>query len=100
MIIISQDRKQFMNFERVTNFWIDDNEMNRESKNYEIYADGELLGNYKTEERAVEVLESIAAVYQAYKLLACTSDIKEQNKMAEKLIEKGIKPFKFEMPEE
>lgn len=91
MIIVSQDRKQFVNFERVTNFWIDDNE---------IYADGELLGNYKTEERAVEVLESIAAVYQAYKLLACTSDIKEQNKMAEKLMEKRIKPFKFEMPEE
>ena len=46
MIILSQDKKQFLNFERVTNFWIDDNE---------IYADGELLGNYKTEERAVEV---------------------------------------------
>lgn len=91
MIILSQDKKQFLNFERVTNFWIDDNE---------IYADGELLGNYKTEERAVEVLKSIATVYQAYKLLACTSDIKEQNKMAEKLIEKGIKPFKYEMPEE
>lgn len=61
MLIMSQDRKQIINFNRISMLWIDDNEINKESKNYEIYADGELIATYQTEEKAERALNDIFA---------------------------------------
>lgn len=63
MIIVSQDREGIINFERITNIWIN---KNIEGEYFEIKADGELLGNYKTEKRAKEVLQEIVGKYIAY----------------------------------
>lgn len=59
MLIMSQDRKQIINFNRISILWIDDNKTNKENKNYEIYADGELIAIYQTEEKAERVLNDI-----------------------------------------
>lgn len=103
MIIVSQDKDNVVNFDNVIGIrTATDKENNKErliaidTMNGEIY----YFAKYATEERAKEVLESITTAYQANKLLECTSGSKEQNQMAEELIEKGIKPFKYEMPGE
>lgn len=63
MIIVSQDREAIINFERITNIWINEN---IEGEYFKINADGELLGTYKTKERAKEVLQEIARKYTSY----------------------------------
>lgn len=60
MIIVSQDGEGIINFERITNIWISDDT----GEYFEINADGELLGNYKTRKRAKEVLEEIIEEYK------------------------------------
>ncbi|MBO5004186.1 MAG: hypothetical protein J6D03_02825 [Clostridia bacterium] len=59
MLIVSQDGKQIFNFDRVTNTWIDTDVLDSKGEVFEICADGETLGYYKTEERAKEVFEEI-----------------------------------------
>ena len=62
MIIVSQDREAIINFERIANIWISKDT----TEYFEINADGELLGTYKTKERAKEVLQEIARKYTLY----------------------------------
>lgn len=62
MIIVSQDREAIINFERIANIWISKDT----TEYFEINADGELLGTYKTKERAKEVLQEIARKYTSY----------------------------------
>ena len=108
MIIVSQDRKQIINLNNIRIVEINNpNTWQQGFFSIDTYPECEdqqkwhiRLGKYATEERAKEVLESITTAYQANKLLECTSGSKEQNQMAEELIEKGIKPFKYEMPGE
>ena len=64
MIIINQSRDEIINFDRVQNVWIDDS-LDNDYKAFELYADGELLGFYKKQERAKEVLQEIIKVYGA-----------------------------------
>ena len=99
MIIISQDKKQLINFERTSNIWVSE-EIDGDLEVFEINADGELLGIYKTEKRAKEILIAIMASYQANKILECTHGSIEQEQMVEKFLESGALPFKYEMPEE
>lgn len=103
MIIVSQDKDNVVNFDNVIGIrTATDKENNKErliaidTMNGEIY----YFAKYATEERAKEVLESITAAYQENKLLECTSGSKEQNQMADRFLEAGIKPFKYEMPGE
>lgn len=64
MIIVSQDKMQIFNFDRIKNIWIDDNVLDKTDTEFEICADGETsLGYYKTEERTKEVLEEIIDMY-------------------------------------
>ncbi len=73
MIIVSQDRKKIINFERIKSIWIS----NDTEEYFEINADGELLGNYKTEERAEKILEYIIKTYLSYASVKnLTGDIK------------------------
>lgn len=70
MILISQDKKQIINFENVTRIFIDAPEEDDKTKKYYIGADtnsaesmvGE-LGYYESEERAEEVLRQIYVAY-------------------------------------
>lgn len=64
MLIVSQDGKQTFNFDRVTNTWIDTDVLGSKGKVFEICADGETLGYYKTEERAKEVFDEIIKTYE------------------------------------
>lgn len=63
MLIVSQDGTEVFNFDRVTNTWIDTDVLDSKGEVFEICADGETLGYYKTEERAKEVLEEIVECY-------------------------------------
>lgn len=73
MIIVSQDRKKIINFERIKSIWIS----NDTEEYFEINADGELLGIYKTEERAEKILEYIIKTYLSYASVKnLTGDIK------------------------
>lgn len=62
MIIVSQDRKTIVNFDKVKSIWIDDNVLDKTNTEFEICADGENLGYYKTK----EILQEIAEKYSSY----------------------------------
>ena len=69
MIIVSQDKLQIFNFKTAKNIWIEDEEVKInqiEQIVYPIYIDGEMLGAYKTIERAKEVLKEIVEKYSSY----------------------------------
>ncbi len=60
MIILNQDRTSILNFNNVSNIYIDTNETNK--KIYSTNTMGTIetmLGEYKSEERAKEVLQEI-----------------------------------------
>lgn len=102
MIIVSQDRTRLVNYDNIS--CIDIYPPSDDTQNFEINAEkvnGEIveLGIYETEERTKEVLKSIAGKYQADKMFECT-DSEVQELVANKYKEKGIEPFKFEMPKE
>lgn len=63
MIIVSQDKDKITNYDNVQLLWINENILNKTIKTFYIYADHDFLGEYKTEERAKEVLQEIAQKY-------------------------------------
>ena len=128
MIIVSQDRKKIINFNNIREIMYIDNERQKELiknmgldifdsviketmrisvediEGYGIYVyfdngDNTILGQYKTEERAKEVLKMIVSAYQSCKLFQCTNN-DAQEEMAKKYQEFSMTPFKFEMPKE
>lgn len=128
MIILSQDRKKIINFNNIREIMYIDNERQKELiknmgldifdsviketmrisvediEGYGIYVyfdngDNTILGQYKTEERAKEVLKMIVSAYQSCKLFQCTNN-DAQEEMAKKYQEFSMTPFKFEMPKE
>ena len=66
MIIVSQDKDTIINHDNVQLLWINKNILNETIKTFYIYADHDFLGEYKTEERAKEVLQEIAQKYSSY----------------------------------
>ena len=64
MIIVSQDKKTIVNFDKVKSIWIDDNVLDKTNTEFEICAGGETLGFYTTEKRAKEVLQEITDMYR------------------------------------
>lgn len=71
MIIVSQDKDNIVNFDNITSIWIDDNILDKTNTDFEICADGESLGYYKTEKRAKEVLKEIIKSYRHYRTAEC-----------------------------
>lgn len=66
MIIISQEKDVIVNFDNVENIWINNPLENDEGKfeiRAESYSNNMLIGEYKTEERAKEVLKEIVFKY-------------------------------------
>lgn len=101
MIIVSQDKTKIVNFDNLTQIYITQDEEEKATFiRYEtvdsLYDD---LGEYKTEERAKEVLQEIVAIYQMSKIYKC-SEIKIQANTAVEALKMKQQPFKFEMPKE
>ena len=64
MIILSQDKDEIFNFDRIANIWINKEILEDKTNTYEIYADGEILGEYKTEQKAKDILQEIMRQYE------------------------------------
>ena len=75
MIIVSQDKDTIINHDNVQLLWINKNILNETIKTFYIYADHDFLGEYKTEERAKEVLQEIWEFYEMSKRYECSSNI-------------------------
>lgn len=92
MIIVSQDKKTIVNFNAIETIQIDDNVLDKTEAEFEIYANGETLGYYKTEERAKDILLDIAIAYEHMKQLQAHPD---------RMLGYADKPdFAYEMPQE
>ncbi len=89
MIIVSQDKDSIINFDKTQNIWIDDNVLDKTSTTFEICADGEILGEYATEERAKEVLEEIIEKYEHVKDCEC-----------DRIYFNTLENFTYKMPKE
>ena len=68
MIIVSQNKDIIVNFDKTQNIWIDDNVLDKTNTSFEVYADEINLGEYKTEERAKEVLKEMTEKYEDIEL--------------------------------
>ena len=103
MIIVSQDKKEVINFEKILSVKLFHDDEDNECL-YEIYttvnAPGDnyiLLGQYKTEERAKEVLQEITQRYCSYlELTGGPAIVREQMDMQPNIF--NI-PKMYEMPQ-
>lgn len=74
MIIINQDKNNVINYDNVKSLWIEDNVLDETNTTFYINADEDFLGEYKTEERAKEVLKEIWEFYEISKRYECSSN--------------------------
>lgn len=96
MIIVSQDKKTIVNFDKVKSIWIDDNVLDKTNTEFEICAGGETLGHYKTEGRAIEVLVEIATAYTNMEIINIPTIYVHEEITAQRM----AKNICFEMPKE
>jgi len=89
MLIVSQDKTIIINFNKIQQIYVSDKYI---SAIYELH-DSEVIGTYKTEKRAKEVLQEIIARYEH------TQYIKGFGREID-CYEVGIKNFAYEMPKE
>lgn len=69
MIIVSQNKKMIVNFNNIVSVYVIEDYEQKNSYNIDFSTNDEInlvLANYKTEERAREVLEQIAYKYSEY----------------------------------
>ena len=104
MIIISQDKTMILNFEYIETIEIENPLENNDGK-FKILCDTTsdnqyTIAEYKTEERAKEVLQEIIAVHQASKMFMATKGVLTQEEMCKAMIEQRKSIFKYEMPKE
>lgn len=99
MIIVSQEKEKIVNFDNLIQIYITQDE--EETANFiryesvdSLYED---LGEYKTEERAKEVLQEIYKVYSDFTLIKCVNE-KYQNQLIIGNINKYFDVY--EMPED
>ncbi|MEE1389269.1 MAG: hypothetical protein U0M00_01680 [Clostridia bacterium] len=93
MIIVSQDRDLIINFDNVTVIGIAQNN-SKEIDSITVDKEEQYLGEYKTEERAKEVLAEIIKSYRDYRTAECDGYTDSCNKFV--LQETAV----FEMPED
>ncbi len=87
MIIVSQDKTLFINFDNVSAIAIDDNDTNRKIYTRCNNDDNVLLGKYATKERTKEVLKEIYQAVENWENLKAGQPTGECR-------------FRYEMPEE
>lgn len=122
MIIVSQDKEEIINFDIVTNIWINKvikgKGQDEENKIFKIRADEEdntfeiraevqsfslVIGEYETKERAKEVLQEIVMLFKDEEMFHIRkSTLNNLDELAEpKYILKPVsRPKVFEMPED
>ena len=75
MIIVSQDKDNIVNFDNIVSIGLNDFDIDRETTFQRITAEtigtSVVLGDYKTEERAKEVLQEIIKSYRHYRTAEC-----------------------------
>ena len=75
MIIVSQDKDNIVNFDNIVSIGLNDFDIDREATFQRITAEtigtSVVLGDYKTEERAKEVLQEIIKSYRHYRTAEC-----------------------------
>ena len=95
MIIVSQDKDNIVNFDNIVSIGINDFDINRETTFQRITAEtigtATVLGDYKTEERAKEVLNEIVNKYKEVKAICDINNNKYE------VIDR---PKVYEMPKE
>lgn len=96
MIIVSQDETSIINFDNIEEIYVSGKFI---SVNYSLN-NNECIAEYKTEERAKEVLQEIIAVHQASKMFMATKGVLIQEEMCKAMIEQRKSIFKYEMPKE
>ena len=72
MIIVSQDKETIVNFDNVTEIAQEDGEIG--ITNDILNDDFQVIAEYKTEERAKEVLQEIIEFYEISKRYECSSN--------------------------
>lgn len=90
MIIVNQNKDNIINFNNVTSIWTEEDIFNEANAEFGVYADGEIMGYYKTVERAKEVLKDIIYQYEHCEALKCNKHLEMQDIMK--------KDFTYEMP--
>lgn len=96
MIIVSQDRDLIINFDNVTVIGIAQNN-SKEIDSITVDKEEQYLGEYKTEERAKEVLQEIYKNYADFELIRCIND----NFQQQLIVRNKNKYFDiYEMPED
>lgn len=92
MIIVSQDKREIINFENITEIVVENNQITITDDVYKEY--GEIIGNYATEERAKEVLQGIIRAYEK------AGNIMFETDEDERLLKLTHNSNVFEMPED
>ena len=104
MIIVSQDKRSIVNFEKVKIININRSDL-REIEAYfncdEVKSnDNILLGTYETEERAKEVLQEIIKTHKISESYKYTRDVGLQSALTADIEMRNLILFRYEMPEE
>lgn len=104
MIIVSQDKDNIVNFDNVVSVGIIDFDINDKNCWQRITAEtlgtAVVLGDYKTEERAKEVLKEITKRCMLSERFKALSISDAQREMIHKMYDKQEPLFYYEMPKE
>lgn len=99
MIIVNQKKDTIINFNNITNIFVN-NPLENNDGEFEIIAENEwareILGYYKTEKRAIEVLVEIATAYTNMQIINIPVINIHENISAQRM----AKNICYEMPEE
>ena len=95
MIIVSQDKEKIVNFDMVTNMFV-----YCISSIRCMLSDGSdtIIGEYKTKERAKEVLQEIIKTHKISESYKYTGDICLQSALTAEIEKKNLILFRYEMP--
>ena len=77
MLIVSQNRKEVVNFNEVVNIWIAYDETKNKYSLDATGCTGSTLGYYETEERAKEVLQEIIEKYESQNCIIYNARVKQ-----------------------
>lgn len=97
MLIVNQKRDIVINFSNVLSIYVQENNVQTLISCIE---DALILGKYKTEERAKEVLQEIINAYSDFNYYKSTVDKEKQKKIGLKIYERYRNLEIYKMPEE
>lgn len=103
MIIVSQDGRSIVNFDNVENIDIVADLDGTGEVPYKIYyetkSQRDVLGRYKTQERAKEVLQEIIKTHKISESYKYTRDVGLQSALTADIEMRNLILFRYEMPE-